>query len=121
MIIGHVLDKRPRVKLAIHGRTSAITIEFAIDTGFDGFIGLPNTLLNRLDAVYDGNQIIETATGRQDKAQVFIGSVDWDSEERPVEILALDRGIPLVGVELLADHVLTVDMVDGGEVTIEPR
>lgn len=47
--------------------------------------------------------------------------MEWDGEQRDVLIISLRGGSPLVGVGLLAGNLATVDMVDGGEVTIEPR
>lgn len=46
-------------------------------------------------------------------------SIQWDDEERVVEILAME-GNPLLGSELLYGSLLQIEMMDGGEVSIEP-
>jgi len=43
----------------------------------------------------------------------------WDGRARLVSVHTA-QGAPLIGVSLLYDHLLTVEVFDGGAVTIEP-
>lgn len=82
---------------------------------------MPETPLNRLTSAFRGPRGIRMADGKIVKAAEYIATIEWEGEAREVHVLALPGGIPLIGVELLADNLLTIDMTDGGEVTIEPR
>ena len=61
MILGHVRDNLPRVRLTLPGLTGPLTIEFIVDTGFDGELSLPASVLRQLDAVYLGDKPIMLA------------------------------------------------------------
>jgi predicted aspartyl protease len=51
--------------------------------------------------------------------EVHRGTVTWDGADRGVLVLAAD-GDPLVGMSLLRGSRVTLDVVDGGPVTIAP-
>ena len=45
MILGHVRDYMPRVSLLLPGVNGLVSVEFILDTGFDGELSLPPSLL----------------------------------------------------------------------------
>ena len=57
------------------------------------------------------------ADGRVEYFDVYIATVLWDSQPRPVEVEAADTE-PLVGMSLLEHHALRIDILNGGIVTI---
>ena len=120
MILGFVLDLTPRVKLTLRGQSSAVTLDFVVDTGFEGEIALPRDIIAKVNAAYAGPQTIRLADGTFGKESRYIATIQWDGDNREVEILSLRTGVALLGVELLADNRLTIDLADGGEVSIEP-
>ena len=50
---------------------------------------------------------------------VYDASIEWDGQVRPILVLEADD-VPLIGMALLYGSRLTIDVVDGGAVTIEP-
>lgn len=116
---GHVRDRFARLMLALPGRDDTVTVEFIVDTGFDGELALPPSLLNTLEAAYVGDRPLLLADGSVRRRPFYHIVMEWDDEERPVEVIALD-GNPLLGVELLEGSLFQAEMTDGGEVLVEP-
>jgi len=119
MIHGHVRDNFPRLTLALTGREGPISIEFLIDTGFDGSLALPTSLVMRLNANYIMDEVVRMADGTQRRRPVYETEIDWNGASRSAYILVLDSGMPLLGVEMVADHSVYLEMTDGGEVTVD--
>lgn len=116
---GHVRDRFARLMLTLPGRDGVAHIEFVVDTGFDGELALPTALINTLDAAYIGNRPLLLADGSVRLRPFYQITLEWDEEERPVDVIALD-GNPLLGVELLEGNLFQAEMADGGEVLVEP-
>lgn len=119
MMLGHVRDKFPRLTLSLPGRQGELSIEFIVDTGFEGQLALPQAVLRELEAVSLGNRPVAFADGATYPCQFFQIMLDWEEELRPVEIIVLE-GKPLLGVELMEESLLQVEMTTGGQVSIEP-
>ena len=61
MIFGHVRDNLPRVNLTLPGIAGPLTVEFIVDTGLDGELVLPASLVRQLEAYYLGDKPIMLA------------------------------------------------------------
>lgn len=118
MILGHVRDYLPRVTLALPGLHGPLNVKFIVDTGFQCDLSLPSFLVAQLDTVYMTDRIVRFADGTRSIRPYHEMSLDWDGEEREVEITVLENN-PLLGAILMDGFSLHVDMVDGGEVVIE--
>lgn len=118
MKIGRVLDNLPRISLTLPGQSGPITVEFIVDTGFDGELAIPPSLLTRIDAIYVTDRVVRLANGAKYAQGSYLVDLDWDDDARPTEILEID-GVPLLGTELLAGFQIHIEMMDGGEVVIE--
>ena len=112
-------DNLPRLILALPGISGQITVEFVVDTGFDGELALPSDIIRKLDVAFQRAKPILLADGFSRRQPGYEIVLEWQDELRPTEILALE-GIPLLGSVLLAGSFLQAEMTDGGEVTIEP-
>ncbi len=119
MIFGHVRDKFARLTLPLPGQEEPLTVEFILDTGFKGYLSLPQAAINALDAVYLGDRPVAFADGVIRTRPFYQIMLEWQEETHPIEIIALD-GKPLLGVELIEGSILQVEMRDGGEVSVEP-
>lgn len=119
MILGHVRDNFPRVALSLPGPSGLLSIEFIIDTGFDGELALPGVLMHQLSSTYAGDRPIQLADGSERQRPSFQVLLEWDEDLRPTEVLVLD-GVPLLGVNLLEGSLLQAEMTSGGQVQIEP-
>ena len=98
------------------GRTREI--EVVIDTGFNGFLILPNELASELDLDFATTFTVVLADGSMKDLDVFDVRVNWDERPRHVRALA-SQGAPLVGMGLLHHHSLFVEVVEGGRVVVQ--
>src|SRR5690348_11749360 len=101
MIFGHVRDNFPRVTLTLPGRNGRLNVEFIIDTGFEGELALPGSVIVQLDVSEPFSRRIRLADGSVREQPHFKIVMDWYEEPRLTEI-ALLEGNPLLGVELMA-------------------
>lgn len=122
MIIGTITaDREAAVPLTVHGSGSqSLDVEVVIDTGFNGFLTLPPALISPLGLAYHSQIIVILGDGSASALRQFEGTVDWDGQMRDVLVLEAD-GDPLIGMALLYGSRMTLDIVDGGDVTIETR
>ena len=94
------------------------TVEFVVDTGFDGFLSLPAELIHRLGLEPYGNADITFANGQRELWNTWHCRIRW--HDRPRDIVALEsRGEVLVGMALLEGSQLTIQVRTGGAVVIE--
>ena len=119
MIYGHVRDRFPRISLSLPGREGPLTVEFIVDTGLDGDLALPASLIARLEATASDSQQVRLADGSQQERPLYEILLDWGEESRVTEIILLENP-PLIGVGLLEGNLLQAEMQDGGEVSLEP-
>lgn len=119
MTQGSFRSGHPRVTLRLEGIHSLIDIEFIVDTGFNGEIALPPSVAQELHFTTASIREHMLASGRIERFEVCQTTVEWDGENRAVEMLIIN-GDPLIGTELLAELMLHVEIIEGGEVVIEP-
>lgn len=93
-------------------------IEAVIDTGFNGFLTLPLSLISSLALSFAGTTRTTLGDGSEVRIDVFEATVLWDSQERHVTVLAT-RGDALVGMAMLFGYRMTLEAEDGGAVVIE--
>jgi clan AA aspartic protease len=120
VILGHVIDRTPYVKLSVSGQSSSLKLEIVIDTGFNGELALPRNIIERLNVPSAGKITVRLADGSYRDDLQYIAMIEWCDEQREVEIISICSGSPLMGIELLEGNLLTIEMADGGEVTIDP-
>ena len=117
MITGVVDCSQAIVQLTIVGNQD-LTYEFAVDTGFTDEMTLPPNQIAALGLTWSNFQIIVLADGSRSVIEQYEAVVKWNGSERLVLIGAMDSE-PLIGMNLLHGHRLTIDIVHGGAVTIE--
>jgi len=119
MIQGYFRDDAPRVTLTLIGDTGRREVEFVVDTGFTGMLALPPFLLEAVGATLQGSRQVQLADGTQRRTPFYTVQIEWDGEPRTVRATALDDE-PLLGISLLREHHLHIEITDGGEVVAEP-
>ena len=94
-------------------------IQAVVDTGFNGYLTLPPTLVAELGlpVVGDGEAVL--ADGSEAVFDVYGVTALWDGRRRYVETGSVGVD-PLVGMALLDGHNLYVEVADGGRVVIQP-
>ena len=80
-----------------------------IDTAFDGHLVFPMSLIEELQL----EPLVETeailADGRKVTLETFICYLAWFGNLIPLQVIANDGQLPLLGTGLLEQHVLHVD------------
>lgn len=107
------------VRLQIRGPMArGREIEAIVDTGFNGFLTLPPSLIVALDLrrLSRGRAIL--ANGSEDLFDIYGVTVLWDGQQRHVEADAVDT-LPLAGMSLLAGYDLSIQVAYNGSVVIQ--
>ena len=95
-------------------------IEAVVDTGYSGFLALPAGLVAKLELpfAYLGQALL--ANDDEVTFDVHDVTVLWDGQPRHIKADATGS-TPLMGMAMLDDHNLNVEVVSGGSVIIEAR
>jgi predicted aspartyl protease len=91
-----------------------------LDTGFDGFLMLTAPDIQGLGLIPRGSRTIHLVDDIETSLPVYLGTVTWHDQQLEISILETE-GQPLIGMALLENNTLTIQVWDGGEVRIEPR
>ena len=114
-MIGKV-DDRNRALIDIEVRRTrnaqGVIVTAWIDTAFDGHLVFPMSLIEelQLETLADTEAIL--ADGRKVTLETFICHLDWFGIVIPLQVIANDGKLPLLGTGLLEKHVLHVDYVN---------
>jgi clan AA aspartic protease len=100
----------------LHGQEEHV--EAVIDTGFNGFMVLPDPLVATLGLPYQTRTMATLADGTNVTLAIYKATIVWHGHNRSVYVLAADGG-PLIGMALLYGNRVTLDVVEGGAVTFE--
>jgi clan AA aspartic protease len=90
-----------------------------IDTGYDGSLSLPLQQIQALRLAWVDFVVATLADGSTRRINVYEATVIWNGQPRLVEVDAA-YSTPLIGTGLLERHRVTIDMIPGGTVTIDP-
>lgn len=121
MMTGRITANREAVielEVVGSGRKQA-TIEAVIDTGFNGYLVLSSNLADRLELQLAGNRRATLGDGHSVVLDAYLGTVIWHGRERPILVLQAEGG-PLIGMSLLFGSRVTLNIEDGGNVSIDP-
>ena len=88
-----------------------------IDTGYNGYLTLPSRWVTALQLRFAGHRRATLADGSVTVLDVYLASVIWHGRQRDV-LVAEAEGSPLVGMSILQGNRMTIDVLEGGEVTI---
>lgn len=119
MIQGTVVDAREAiVRLVLLGpRGQREEVEAVIDTGFDGFLMLPPALIARLQLPFLWFSEGILADGTSSTIAIYDGAAEWDGRVVRVSAGSAD-GAPLIGMLLMRDYDLRMQILPGGLVTL---
>ena len=93
-------------------------VDTVIDTGFNGFLSLPSTIIATLNLPWSASDIVTLGDGSQTLFDIYTAMVIWDGKYREIDIAASETE-PLLGMALLYGYRLQVDNIEGGIVKIE--
>jgi clan AA aspartic protease len=119
MISGIVTaDRQALIHLTVRGPTGQEQeIEAIIDTGFDGCLSLPSSVIVSLDLPWRERGRALLADGSESVFDIYESTVLWDGQARRIPVHEAET-IPLIGMSLLQGHELTVQVQPGGNVAI---
>ena len=119
MITGIVTaDREATIRLTVYdsdGQERAF--EAVIDTGFDGWLSLPPDSVAVLGLPWRSRGRALLADGSESLVDIYEATVIWDGQARRIAVDAADTA-PLVGMTLLSGYELTIQVLEGGNVTI---
>jgi len=120
MITGVITPDREAVfHLVVRGpQGQEQRMEAVIDTGFNGFLTLPHTRVAALHLPYHSGALATLGDGSTVALRKYEATLLWEGQERDILVLE-SAGGSLAGMSLLYGSRVTLDIVDGGPVTIE--
>lgn len=120
MLRGRITPEREAiVELEIHGDDHRVRIEAIIDTGYDGFLTLPRSIIDELSLPFLGPARTTLGDGNEARLDVYLARVLWQDDLTDVLVLDSDS-VPLVGMAMLRGSRLTMDVEEEGAVSIQP-
>ena len=94
------------------------SIEAVLDTGFNGLLTLPQNVIRRLGLTYDGRRNAFLANGDPITLNGWHGTILWQGRRSGIVVLQAD-GEPLLGMRLLYGNKVSLDVLEGGNVTVD--
>ena len=96
------------------------TLEVVVDTGYTGWMSLPEPIINDIGLHYAGIRPATLANGQTVPTDAYNAGLLWHGQPMDIVVQALNNK-PMIGTELLANCRVTVDWWDGGAVVVEER
>ena len=108
----------PRLSVSVLGAGGELRqFDVVLDTGFTGWLMLPEADISRLGLVSEGQHLGILANGNEEEFEYYKTWVSWHGRLHEIEVFqSIDQ--PLLGMELLEGSRVAVDAWDGGEVMI---
>jgi clan AA aspartic protease len=121
MITGKINDGREAIiRLTLYGPSGRQEhVDALVDTGFDGWISLPPSIIFRLHLSWRGRAGALLADGSKVVFDVYEAMLQWHDQMRRVRVDEANTN-PLVGMALMAGCELKMQFVQNGSVTIRP-
>ena len=119
MITGAMRNLEGIIKLEVAGPGSqARKVEALIDTGYNGYITLPDDQVTVLQLPFAGHRRARLADGTVILLNMYQAEITWHGRQRNV-LVSQAEGPSLIGMSTLRGSRLVMDVVDGGDVTID--
>lgn len=93
-------------------------IEAVIDTGYNGYLTLPGDLVVSLHLPFAGHRRGMLADGSVVRLEAYLALVNWHGKLQDI-LISQAAGTPLVGMALLQGCRLTMDVLEGGGLSID--
>jgi clan AA aspartic protease len=106
------------ISLVIKHNSKLKSINAVIDTGFTGFLSLPQSIIDELELPWSYSDFATLGDGSETLFDIHDANVIWDGQFREIEINSANTD-PLLGMKMLRGYRLQVDTVQGGLVTID--
>lgn len=121
MIEGIFRADEPTIVLTLAGRTGRKRIPFLVDTGFQGSLALSEDVLREIGAEFVTRGDYQLADGSPREFTHYLVAVEeaQDMDRQTFHAIAKD-GSFLLGLDFMREHLLQVEVTEGGAVVVEP-
>ncbi len=90
---------------------ASVTLDFLVDTGFDGALMLPQAQADALGLTPQSRRLMRPADDSEVQVSSHRVRVEWDGEERSVGVIA-SGSEPLLGMAAARGCNISIDVVD---------
>jgi clan AA aspartic protease len=119
MIIGKFVDRKIIVPVRfILSEEIIFSVEFVIDTGFNGYLTLPTGAVGAMNLPLFSMTRTILADGTYSSIPTHIATINWHDRELLVPVLAMGSK-PLLGMGLLERCRLVVEFTEDGSIELE--
>ncbi len=115
---GSVSQRHAILPISLRTARGNVTIDFVIDTGFTGYLTLPEAAVFAMGLAFVEEILANLATDAQVYLPVHSATILWNGAEREVGVLATGKR-PLLGTALLSEHELLIQFRNGGLVQVD--
>lgn len=113
MIVGEIdANFEARVTLSLIHKERSLDLQFLVDSGFNGYLAVPQSAVNQLSLPLATVQRGATADGRVSYFDTVDVGVIWDDQTKVIRAQVLDE--PLIGTRMLRGHDLQARWEVGG-------
>ncbi len=114
MILGEIdANLEARVTLSLVHKERILDVLFLVDSGFNGFLAVPQSVVSQLSLPLATVQRGTTADGRVSFFDTVEVCVIWDGRPKIIRAQVLDE--PLIGTRLLSGHDMQARWEVGGD------
>jgi clan AA aspartic protease len=101
------------VHIANHVKSTRHIINAWIDTAFDGHLVMPNSEVVRLELSVLADTEAVLADGSKTRLRCYYCVVDWLGQAIPIQVVANNGNLPLIGTGLLSETDLRINYRTG--------
>ena len=116
MEVGNVQNRRATIRVPLR-ITNHPDIEFVLDTGFAGFLTLPQAAVDALGLPYRQSIPTRLANGSREMMDTFAATIIWQNVIVEAEVLATGT-TPLLGTALLDGSTVCITFTEGGTISL---
>ena len=105
------------ILVVIRNNAKLKSINAVIDTGFTGFLSLPNDIITELGLPWSYRDRGTLGDGSEVLFDIYDAVAIWDGKTKEIEVNSAETD-PLIGMSMLRGYRLQVDTIEGGLVII---
>ncbi len=119
MIIGKFVEKKIILPVGfLLSKDTILSIEFVVDTGFNGYLTLPVSAVGAMNLPLFSTTTTILADGTHAEIPTHVATINWHERELLVPVLAMGSK-PLLGMGLLDRCRLIVEFTEDGSIELE--